>query len=260
MNVVERLSANWRESGIESGDLILLHANIKSLYMKYRKLDYNLTLDEIIDSFLKAVGSNGGIVFPAFNYDYSLEKPFDMRVTPSGMGSLSEAARKRAGKGRTGHPFYSFSCLGRYPCQLNGLINTDAFGCGSPFDIIHQIGGKIAVLALDDQHSMTYYHYAEQLEGVQHRFSKTFLGTHIDLEGRKKERSFTMYVRDIDAGVVTDVNSMGDLLWRENLYKGCRFNEGNKLRTIPVSDLVTATSTVIKAGRANGLLYRIENT
>ncbi|MBO6805964.1 AAC(3) family N-acetyltransferase [Thalassospira sp.] len=259
MNVVERLSNDWHESGIEKDDLVLLHANIKNLYLRYRKLGYRLTLDEIIDSFLSAVGDNGGIIFPAFTYEYSLDQPFDMLKTKSGMGSLSEAARIRAQRARTGHPYYSFSCLGNYPSELNGLINIDAFGPGSPFEILHRAGAKIAVLALDDQHSMTFYHYAEQLAGAPYRFSKSFLGTHIDLDGRKVNRVFSMYVRDMAKGIVTDVNPMGELLWTKGLYKGYRFNQGSRLRTIRVNDLVNETMAVVASGDAKGLLYSVRS-
>jgi aminoglycoside 3-N-acetyltransferase len=68
-----------------------------------------------------------------------------------------------------------------------------------------------------------------------------------------------MLVRDLDAGVVTHVNPMGELLWRKGLYHGCRPGEGSGLRTIAAADLFDATAEVIRQGRAPGMLYRIEN-
>ncbi len=258
MDQIDQLVGEWRDSGIERGDLVMLHSRVDRVYRRYRAFGHRIDTNDLLQSFLRAVGPDGGLLFPAFRYDFADGVPFDMRTSPSGMGALSETARKAYDRNRTGHPFYSFSCFGRCTDELQGRINLDAFGTDSPFALIHQAGGKVAVLDLDDQHSITFYHYVEQCLNVPYRYKKPFTGQHIDLDGVERTLTFEMLVRDRDAGVVTDVNPMGELLWQRGFYRGSRPGEGSGLRTIAATDLFDATAEVISQERALGMLYRIE--
>ena len=260
MNRIDRLVGEWKDGGIERGDLVMLHSHAAPVYRRFRALGERLETADLLQSFLRAVGPDGGLLFPAFRYDFADGVPFDMRTSPSGMGALSEAARIACGRHRTGHPFYSFSCFGHRTDTLHGRINRDAFGSDSPFALLHQAGGKVAILDLDDQHSVTFYHYVEQAMNVPYRFKKEFTGPHINLDGVEQRLTFKMLVRDLKAGVVTDVNPMGALLWEKSLYHGSQPGKSTGLRTIAATDLFDATAEIINQGRAPGMLYRIENT
>ena len=54
----------------------------------------------------------------------------------------------------------------------------------SPFGILKNIGGKIAILDLDDQSSMTFYHI-EELNKVDWRYFKKFKGVYVDKKIKK---------------------------------------------------------------------------
>ena len=259
MDLIERLAQEWRESGILSDDLVMLHTRADRLYRRYRKLGYRLRSEQIVDSFRLAVGPHGGLLFPTFRYDFADGATMDMRHSASGMGGISEAARRMCGRDRTGHPFYSFACFGRCGEALGGRVNKDAFGVDSPFAWLHQQRGKVAILDLYDQHSVTFYHYVEQCLDVDYRFKKQFIGPHVDLDGVTRTLTFEMFVRDLNAGVVTAVNPMGERLWEMNLYRGARPGEASGLRTIATEDLFDATAKVIQDGEALNMLYRIQS-
>jgi aminoglycoside 3-N-acetyltransferase len=67
-------------------------------------------------------------------------------------------------------------------------------------------------------------------------------------------------VRDLERGVLTDVNPMSELLWEKGLYHGERSKQGIGLRTISACAMYDAVSEVIKAGHALGLLYSIRQS
>ena len=119
-------------------------------------------------------------MLPLFNFDFPTTKVFDIRHTPSQMGALTEVARKRPDVVRTGHPIYSFAIFGKEKNKFNGLVNESGYGENSPFGILHKIDGKIASLDLEDQNSMTFYHYIEESMNVSYRYFKNFSGTYID--------------------------------------------------------------------------------
>jgi aminoglycoside 3-N-acetyltransferase len=97
------------------------------------------------------------------------------------------------------------------------------------------------------------------MHDVPYRFHKKFTGFYTDANGVTSERTYGLFVRNLDKGVITDVNPMGEILWENGLYRGDRPKQGIGLRTISAQAMYDAVSEVIKAGRALGLLYSIKS-
>jgi aminoglycoside 3-N-acetyltransferase len=78
------------------------------------------------------------------------------------------------------------------------------------FGKLRDLDGKIMVIGLSYNNSMTFFHHIEQMEGVDYRFLKQFTGEVTDWEWQHQSTdTFEMLVRDIDKGVITKVNPMG---------------------------------------------------
>ena len=246
------LAQNWRKCGINSGDIVLIHSSLKRTLQRYKT-----TPQEVMSSFLEAVGPQGTVLFPLFNFDFTKGVPFDIRSTPSQMGALTEAARMHPDAIRSGHPIYSFAVIGAQAGKFS-VDNFSGYGHDSPFAILRQLGGKIAVLDLDDQHSMTFYHHIEEMHQVPYRYHKKFTGMYTDAEGVTTERTYGLFVRDLDKGVLTDVNPMSEILWEKSYYIGDHPKQDIGLRIISANTIYKAVSEVINTGRALGLLYSIE--
>lgn len=253
------LCEQWKQAGVRAGDLLLLHSSTRGTLRRLKKLGFPVDIEIILDSFLEAIGEEGTLLLPLFNFDFCSGVPFDIRTTSSHMGALTEAGRKRADAVRTGHPIYSFAALGKKRDLFQTVDNFSGYGADSPFGILHREGGKIAVLDLPDQESMTFYHYVEESMSVDYRFHKRFSGPYTDREGHTAERTYGLFVRKIEEGVVTRVGAMGERLWQKKLYSGDRPGEGWGLRVIDASTLYQEVAGVIANGNARGLLYEIEN-
>jgi aminoglycoside 3-N-acetyltransferase len=243
------LAQNWRRCGIHQGDTVLVHSSLKRTLQTH-----NTTPPSVMESFLEAVGPDGTVLFPLFNFDFTKGVPFDIRSTPSQMGALTEAARLHPNAERSGHPIYSFAVIGPHSRQF-AVDNYSGYGPDSPFAVLRQLDGHLAVLDLDDLSSMTYYHHIEEMHGVPYRFHKPFTGQYTDAAGATSERTYSLFVRDLVAGVTTDVNPMGEVLWKKGLYHGDRPKQGIGLRVISANAMYDAVSEEILAGRALGLLY-----
>jgi len=258
IEVKKNLIKNWKDSGINERDIVLIHSSLKQLFRFYLKQKIKLTANDILDSLLSTVGSQGTLLFPLFNFDFTSGVPFDLRTTPSQMGALSEAARIHPDAVRTGHPIYSFAAIGAQSHLFDGLTNYSGYGKDSPFGILKDLNGKIAVLNLAEQNSMTFYHYVEQTLQVPYRCYKVFSGKYVNKAGKESIREFELFVRNIEQGVETDVNNMGEKLWRLGLYKGKRSGEGFSCRVINTNDIYNTTAKVIHDGHAEGYLYSIK--
>ena len=247
------LAEDWGKCGIYPSDIVLIHTSLRRTLKKY-----NASPQMIFESLLKAVGPTGTLLFPLFNFDFTKGVPFDIRSTPSQMGVLTETARHSPGAVRSGHPIYSFAAIGAN-ARLFNVDNFSGYGSDSPFAILMEIGGKIAVLDLSDLNSMTFYHHIEEMHDVPYRYHKEFTGNYTDIFGVTTKKTYGLFVRDLEKGVLTDVNNMGEILWEQGLYSGSRPNEGIGLRTISAMDMYVSVTEIIKSDRAYGLLYSIED-
>jgi aminoglycoside 3-N-acetyltransferase len=251
------LTAAWRACGIERGDIVLLHSAIGRTMRMVKRIDAAADTHTILKSFLDAVGPEGTLLLPLFNFGFANGEAFDMRTTPSTMGALSETGRQREGAVRTGHPIYSFAAIGADSDAFEGVNNRSGYGEDSPFGMLRAMGGKIAVLDLDDQNSMTFYHHVEEMKAVPYRYFKTFFGPYTAMDGTLSMEAYCLYVRDLTAGVLTHVNRCGEAMWRAGLYKGERPGQGAGLRVIEARAMYDFVAEVIESDRAFGTLYTL---
>ena len=258
-DVIADLAGQWAAAGVRSGDMLLLHSSLRRVARRVARAGFRADQAAriVLDSFLQTLGEGGTLVLPLFNFDFTTGAPFDIRATASQMGPLTEAGRLHPRAVRTGHPIYSFAAIGAEADRFAGIENESGYGADSPFALLRSLGGRIGVLDLPDQQSMTFYHHVEEMRSVPWRFHKPFEGDYIGWDGLSQRRRFSLFVRNIEAGVTTDVDAMGEILWARGFYSGDRPGCGAGLRTIDAAALFEAVGAVIDEGAAEGLLYRI---
>lgn len=242
---------NWKRCGVKEGDTLLLHTSMRRTFQAH-----DTTPEAVLESFLETLGPEGTLLLPLFNFDFTKGKPFDIRKTPSHMGALTEAGRTYPGAVRSGHPIYSFAAIGA-KAPLFAVDNKSGYGPESPFAILREVGGKIGVIDLMDQNSMTFYHHIEEMHDVPYRYHKEFTAPYTDKNGFTEERTYSLFVRNLEMGVETDVNRMGEVLWEKGLYTGDRPEVDSGLRVISARAMYQEVSRVIEEGRAEDLLYSI---
>jgi aminoglycoside 3-N-acetyltransferase len=258
MQSVQWLSEKWEKSSICQGDTVLIHSNLIHTMGMLKKNGFTPSVEVILDSFLDAVGATGTLLLPLFNFEFNTGVPFDIRSTPSHMGALTELARKKHDAVRTGHPVYSFAAIGRHSNMFADVNNYSGYGADSPFGLLRELDGKVAILNIDEQGSMTFYHHVEEMCQVNYRYFKEFTGQYIDATGVSSTRTYSIYVRDLERGVLTFLNPLGELLWQQGIYSGDRPNQGTGLRVTKAKEVFSFVSSIISENRALGHLYSLE--
>ncbi len=243
-------------SGVQAGDCLLLHTSLKRTLKTDVSRSANLGPKDVLTSFLDVLGPEGTLVVPLFNFDFCDGVPFDYRTTPSRMGEFTECARRHEKAVRTGHPVYSFAVLGHRADDFVNIDNQSGYGSDSPFAKVLQLQGKIGILDLEENDSMTFYHFVEEMCGVEYRYLKSFTSDYTDQFGVTSRRTYMINVRDIERGVETAVNPAGEILWEVGAYSGDRPGVGSGLRVVDASAVFDITSEIITSGRAEGMLYR----
>jgi len=129
------VSAALRECGLTSGDGAFCQAAMSAFG------GFDNGPQTVLEAFEEVLGREGLLAMPA----YPLAGPaiehlagdpvFDARLTPSRMGAISEAFRKRPGTQRSVHPTHSTCASGPGAAQIVGGHERAAtpFGDGTPF-------------------------------------------------------------------------------------------------------------------------------
>jgi len=249
MLTFERLVEDFRDLGVEEGDTLLVHSSYKS----FGPVDGGP--QTVVRALEAALGEEGTLIMPTFNFDFNKGTPWDVRTTPSKMGVLTELVRTDPRAKRVFHPFYSFAILGKHAETLGNLRYKSSYERNSVFGKLRDLDGKIMVIGLSYNNSMTFFHHIEQMEGVDYRFLKQFTGEVTDENGHTYTDTFEMLVRDIDKGVMTMVDPMGGLMEKAGIIKVCRIGEAD-VKLMKANEVYEFTAREMK--RDPHLLYYIK--
>ncbi len=241
----------FRALGVEAGDTLLVHSSYKS----FGPVDGGP--QTVVRALELAVDTehDGTLVMPTFNFGFNKGEPWDVRTTPSKMGVLTELARQDPRAKRVFHPFYSFAVLGKHAEMLGSLRYKSAYERNSVFGKLRDLDGKIMVIGLSYTNSMTFFHHIEQMEGVDYRFLKQFTGEVTDADGRTYTDTFEMLVRDIDKGVITEVDPMGFLMEEKGVIQVRKIGEAD-VKLMKANEVYAFTAREMR--RDPHLLYKIE--
>ena len=249
MLTFDQLLEGFRGLGVQEGDVLLVHSSYKS----FGEVDGGP--QAVIRALEAALGPDGTLIMPTFNFDFNKGVPWDVRTTPSKMGVLTELVRTDPRAKRVFHPFYSFAILGKHAEMLGSLRYKSSYERNSIFGRLRDLDGKIMVIGLSYTNSMTFFHHIEQMEGVDYRFLKQFTGQVTDENGNTYTDTFEMLVRDLDQGVVTEVDPMGRLMEEAGIIKVRKIGEAD-VKLMKANEVYAFTAREMK--RNPYLLYYIK--
>ncbi len=159
----EDLIKHFIKIGIKKGDSVLLHSSLSKIGF------VEGGAKTVVDALFETLGETGTLLFPAFpsegrNKTYLENNPiFDIKNTPSKMGTITEYFRKLEGVHRSFHPTDSVCALG----PLAEYYTNTHFGQltpyneNSPFRKLCNKGGKILMLGTTLNGACTNLHTLE---------------------------------------------------------------------------------------------------
>jgi aminoglycoside 3-N-acetyltransferase len=103
---------------------------------------------------------------------------------------------------------------------------------------------------------MTFFHHVEEIEGVDYRYIKIFSGEVTDEDGVTYKDNFSMLVRDLEKGVVTEVDPMGELMEDAGIVSIRVIGEAT-VKLMKANDVYTFTAREMKHNPR--LLYTTSN-
>ncbi len=244
----------FRALGIEAGDTIFVHSAYSTLSRAPGGVEGGP--QTVIDAILDVIGPDGTLIMPTFNYDFLRGTPWDIRTTSSQMGALTELVRTDPRAKRMFHAIYSMAAIGKHADELAEHRANDCFGETTIFTQFRKWDAKILILGLAYSKSITFLHHCEQAAGVDYRFLKEFKGTAIDAQGKPHDVAYTMFVRDVERGVVLDFEPIGALL--DSQVVAIRKIGLGDVRLMRCNDVFRVAVAAMQAHPGPGLTYILE--
>ena len=245
----EQLAEDFRLLGVAAGDTLLVHSSYKS----FGGVDGGP--QAVIDALLEVLGEDGTLVMPTFNFNFCKGADWDVRETPSQMGFMTNLARLDPRATRVFHPIYSFAVIGKHAEAFGEIRDKSSYGANSAFAKLRELEGKIMVVGLSYNDSMTFFHHIEEMEGVDYRYLKDFTGNITDWDGNTTVDTYQMLVRNLETGVETMVDPMGALMEEAEIIKSRKIGEAD-VKLMKANEVYEFTVSEMK--RNPYLLYEIK--
>jgi len=223
-----------RAAGIVPGQTVLVHSSLMRLGTPGDCTAAELPA-RICAELRDAVGEDGTIVVPTFNFDFCRGSPYDPASTPSkGMGVLSEFVRRLPGARRSPHPMQSVAAIGPRAEEICARDTASSFDPGGPFATLVELEARGLLLGAPMQ-SFSLVHLVEERLEVPYRYWKTFSGPY---GSPPSARSYRMYVRDLAIDPMLDLAPIEQLLARRGQLGGATAGAG-WIRSFAVRDFLS---------------------
>ena len=246
----EQLKKRLHALGVRDGDTILLH----SAYSSASGFDGPPSL--LVEAFIEAVGAHGNLLMVSMPYSSSTSdylrqgRTFDVRNTPSKMGLVTEAFRRRPNVVRSVNPAHPVLAHGPRAEWIVANHENCPYSCGpgSPFEKLASLNGKVLFFGVSEYYS-TFYHYLEHLiqDGLPFPLyeAEPYVTKVIDAQGG--ERSVTTYAFSKEA-----ISRRRPAALREELARNGQFARsriGNTpLLLVSVSEGIRCTQELVRKG------------
>ena len=211
-----QLIGHLRNLGVEAGCVFMPHTSLKAI----RPVAGGA--QTVVDALLEAVGPSGTLVMPTFTFSFCRTGIWDRATSPSEMGALTEIVRSLPGAKRSLHPIYSVAAIGPLAEEYGACIDPNGVGNGSPFPLLVRHDAMLGLLGVGYNQGLTLGHHVEWGEHVPYRFDKVFPGSVTD-GGFPCPGEYSMLVRDIERGIVTDYRKFGYMLEHAGAVRVGRF-------------------------------------
>jgi len=232
-----------RKAGIKEEETIFVHSDLSRLGKLGDIKNLNDFLDSFIDVFLEVVGGKGTVIVPTFSYSFTKKENFNVNLTKSTLGILTERLRNRDKAIRSVHPLFSVAAVGKDARFFTKNLSLNSFGKNSVFERMWQRNTAIVLFGLSE-FLFTFIHYVEENFGVPYRYYKRFKGQIIN-KNKKYDANYRYYVRDLEINPITDLSRLYREMKRKKLLKESKLGNG-KIIVIHCRDVFTVAKKMLR--------------
>ncbi len=196
--------------------ITLVHSDLRAFRFSARDhaLDGVSLKAQLLYSALRQLEELFGhdFVLPAFNYDFTSTRRFDVRLDLPQIGALPRSVMTLPGWNRSKTPVFSFLAQHR-------MLRTDEkpFSSDSVLGQLLTNSGQVALLGVGFE-SFTFLHHLEFLANSPYRYEKKFTGQRVE-DGRVEACEVSFHVRPFGLDIDYDFDKIGSVVLGQKAAK-----------------------------------------
>ncbi|MBK7181792.1 MAG: AAC(3) family N-acetyltransferase [Bacteroidetes bacterium] len=227
----QKLIEDFKKIGLKSGDSVLVHSSLSKIGF------VEGGPSTIVDALFDVIGKEGTLLFPTFpakgrNKTHLEEHPiFDIKNTPSQMGSITEYFRKLDGVYRSFHPTDSVCAKG----PLAEYYTNSHFGQltpyneHSPFRKLCAKRGKILMLGTTLNGACTNLHTLEDAVDFKYPVYDATIFEVKMIDEKGKEQSMKTKVHNPDYSAKRNCDALKPLFEKEGVLQNGNVGEAKTM-------------------------------
>ena len=200
----------------------MIASDITRLAMNAIRQEGGFEPEKLINAFIEAVGKDGTLIIPSFNFNLVDGDAFDLKASVPITGALAEVALQRDDFIRTSHPLHSFLVYGKDADELAKLQNESSFGVSSPFAFFNDNNVNMLMIGTDVTDAFTFVHHVEEMETVRYRKFKGMRIKYKELDGREEWKNIMLYAKK--PGWTMNLELLEELFRNKGLLRESSFN------------------------------------
>jgi aminoglycoside 3-N-acetyltransferase len=226
----QTLVQHLKQIGLQSGDSVLVHSSLSKIGF------INGGSKTVVDALLEVLGDQGTLLFPSFpavgkNKLYLDEHPvFDIKNTPSQMGSITEYFRTMKGVLRSFHPTDAVCAIGPlahyYTDTHYGQITP--YTNFSPFKKLCDQHGKILMLGTHLSSCSNFHSLEDAVDFKYPVYDKKIYAIKM-IDGNGKESIMKTKVHDPAYSSKRDCNAFKPLFLKEKVLADGTIGEAKSM-------------------------------
>ena len=209
-----------KKIGLKEGNLVFIHSSMFHLGRLENGNSSENISRIVFDSFFEVLGTNGTLLVPTYTYSFCNNESFDVKNTPSSIGTFTEFFRNQKDAIRSTDPIFSVSGIGPKSKTILSNLPKSCFGEDSVYDRITKLNGKLCVIGLGLSWA-TYRHYVEQKMNIPARFLKYFSGKILE-DGNERTETWEYFVRHLNENCSPDPEVIEKNLKKANVSSLCK--------------------------------------
>ena len=247
MKIDDEIASLIKNTGINAGDFVWLFADVTRLALYSRKQGERFDMNILIDRVLDAIGPEGTLILPTFNFDLRSGENFDPQKTATVCGALSEAARLRPDFERTKNALHSFVVKGKLKEALFACDRLCSYGKGSIFELVADQKCQLLSIDLSLHNSFTFIHYIEEIARVPYRYDRV---VDIKVEGGNVEH-FRLFSKR--SGYSLDLGQLENVFRKEGIIKDIE-SDLCKVWTLDLAGSIPLVQVELNENKARNIL------
>ncbi len=225
------LEQQLKQTGIQAGDSLLVHSSLS----KIGYIEGGATT--LIRALLNVLGQHGTLLMPSFpasgrNKDY-LESgyTFDVRLTPSAMGTVTEVFRTMPGVIRSLHPTDPVCALGPLAGYYTGshFGQSTPYNAQSPFRKLAEKRGKILMLGTTLNGAGTSLHCLEDAVDFTYPVYEDKIYEVVVIDEKGDKRTMCTKVHNPQWSAKRNCDALKPMFEKEGVLKNVRVGDASSM-------------------------------